>query len=278
MFSILKYLFNLILFLLVPGLHLIAAKRPVFGWSVSIMATVGAIGTRIIPVAPDRTLFLINGGLSLFYVAAIIVSWIFVLRNIKRIRQTSVLKPLNMLTLISLISFAPYTEEFVINTETGIQMCPVICFGDVTVSKKVVHAAQETDLLIPGKTIIYEHLGMTFSNQILAGPDHLVCIEELKRKTIPKNSVEMCENKIRLGNDEYYVVGKVPDLKGGLMFHGDFEISHVGIVLGREILGIEPVVVANWSEASKLMMWGAGHIYDMTIHFPVIHNFIFGSS
>jgi hypothetical protein len=183
-----------------------------------------------------------------------------------------------MLTLISLIVFAPYTEEFVINAESGIQMCPDICIGDVTVSTAIKPVVQNGDFIKRGRIIVYVHEEMMFSNYILATPGQYVCTMEANRTTVSNSVDKTCENNIHLGLTEYYVTGNQPDLAQGLMFHEEHNVSHTGIVIGREIVGLDPVVVANWSEYMDFVKWGAGHIYDMTIQFPAIHIFIFGSS
>jgi hypothetical protein len=246
--QVLSYLLKLLLFLHVPGVHLMATGRKKIGYLLLLPLIACSIFWGMMPVQVSHSWFFGLQVVILLLFLTTFISFIFVIFDLAKLGSRSIKPQLIVFSIIYLAVFYwPGDGEQLKNTELYLafdqQMCPEICFGEFAAYTPVRETIQVKTIPTVGDIVVYEVDQEEFASRILASGGQVICMDN-KPVVFHGNTAETnCKKNVVAGPKEYFVIGNdnAP---------GEWDqYVHQGLISSSQIIGINPVVVANWSEA-----------------------------
>jgi len=243
--QVLEYISKLALFLAVPGIHLAASGKKALGYTIIFLVIFDVLIFVLVPADTSYQEFWISFILVQILKLLMLISIIFLVFDLRMIGRRKIRRSLLVTAFVILsVFFWPYaTEEipFDVNIEPGDQMCPAICNGDIVVFKMV----DEDEAIRPrigiNDIIIVAFDGFRSAARIQAIPGQIVCTLNGARITFVTKIPSLCPQFVELKHNEYYVAGDLSELSGKI-----WQYEH-GAINRNRIIGIEPLIVANWS-------------------------------
>jgi len=261
---IFAYLAKFSIFVAVPGLHLFLSGKRALGAFLSSVTLAIAIAFIFVSYEPSRQYFLFGIYSGTIFLLAWMMSVGFVASNLKKLNKIRLGVRSILFVVVSIsVLYWPQEERDGQHLEFSYNLCPAICFGDITAYDNKIGRSGFPDGITRGMVIVYEKDDFSYANRVFAEPGQLLCFDQ---NYIPKIMIKedrVCHSKIFLEKNEYYVRGdnkNIPD---------DSPIPFSEVVQFSEILAVDPTVVGNWAkfyEMSILLVVKTLSLFDK--YFP----------
>jgi hypothetical protein len=236
---IIRYVGKLLMFVTVPGLHLLSCGRVKTGFVLLGLFLV----TQIIQFMPNLGSAYLSYMLTVYpFVIGLIIAMatlVFIVMDLPSIGVRPVSKPGGFVFLItiSMLVIAPNSNNNIALLNAD-HMCPEFCFGDVV----VLEAIEDSERIVQtGDVVAYRHGRAIHVNRIVAGAGQIVCVIKPFQVDVRTKFGKICDENYKLEDRFFFVSGdnSTPTRLG--------TTSHHKVVHQDDIQGFRPVVVANWS-------------------------------
>ena len=260
--QVMSYLLKLLLFLHVPGLHLLSLGKKKTGLLLLIPLLAGILIMDAMPFKVSHSWYFGLQVVILMFLLATLLSFIFVVFDLANLSHRGIGTRSIIIAMIYLTAFYwPSDSEHLENTELYLafdqQMCPEICFGEFAAYTPVRETSQVKTIPTVSDIVVYEVDQEEFASRILATAGQAVCIDEKPEILVENSEKSMCKVDVLAGPEQFYVFGN--DNAPGKWD----QYVHQGLISSNQIIGINPVVVANWSEALSATFSSAVFLGDI---------------
>ena len=206
--QVMSYLLKLLLFLHVPGLHLLSLGKKKTGLLLLIPLLAGILIMDAMPFKVSHSWYFGLQVVILMFLLATLLSFIFVVFDLANLSHRGIGTRSIIIAMIYLTAFYwPSDSEHLENTELYLafdqQMCPEICFGEFAAYTPVRETSQVKTIPTVGDIVVYEVDQEEFASRILASGGQVICMDN-KPVVFHGNTAETnCKKNVVAGPKEY---------------------------------------------------------------------------
>ncbi|MBT3699990.1 MAG: hypothetical protein HOE62_17185 [Alphaproteobacteria bacterium] len=241
--AVLGYVGKILLFMIVPGLHLISVGKKPLGYTLVFLFFAVRILPLFVPFGPLRLNFMLSANLLLINLLVLLIAYAFLVLDLPKIgaRRVTPICGAALALFLLLTAFSNSSPYDYAVTRTD-HMCPLLCYGDIAVYK--INNGRQDDFFKPnvGDLVVYRLGRDKVINRIVGIPGQTVCQSSPATNQIGSKDEPVCADEIALASEHYFVSAdnRAPT-KMGTYFQKK-------IIRKGQMIGILPKVVANWPD------------------------------
>jgi len=237
------YVGKILLFMIVPGLHLISTGKKPLGITLVILFFVVRIFPFFVPFAPHHLNFMLSANLLLMNVLVLLIAYAFLVLDLPRIaaRRVTPIYGAALIFFLLLTAFSTPSPYNYAVTSTD-HMCPALCYGDIAVYK--INNGRQDNFFKPnvGDLVVYGLGRDKVVNRVVGVPGQTLCQSSPATNQTGSKNQPKCADPITLANEQYFVSAdnRAPT-KMGTYFQKK-------TIRKDQMIGIFPEVVVNWPD------------------------------
>ena len=241
--TVLGYVGKILLFLIVPGLHLISVGKKPLGFILVFLFFAVRIIPFFVPFGPHRLNFLLSANLLLINVLVLLIAYAFLVLDLPKIgaRRVTPIYGAALALFLFLTAFSTSSPYDYAVTRTD-HMCPTLCYGDIAVYK--INNGRQDDFSKPnvGDLIVYDLGRDKVINRVASIPGQTLCQSSPATNHIGSKNEPKCADEITLASEHYFVLS---DNRAPTKMGAYFQKK---IIRKDQMIGIFPKVVAHWPD------------------------------